>query len=418
MEAPVIGIVEIITLLLGLAGFGLTPNPKPATSDQALYYAIPEADVVVHLDVASIVPGNYKNLLALPKQPQIKSSPELLKAVSRVVAEVEGARGAAKAATGIDITTDITDATAFVSFVPGAADPAFVVVVRGKLDVGMIDKIAGMSGKQATVVGGGKMIDMGGKEPSIGITKDGVLLAGTPRLIKDRLNPGWKAPQKAAGANLAYAAQTIDGKPVFSISVALSNVARKEVLAKLGPKKNLITDLAQRHKSWSFSVYQDGVGWSWVDSNKAGLDQFAQMSEGWVDLMRAAQIAPRGIAKILLAAIDSYKGQDRQIDEVIKRKADIWKIVETYSGDGNFKVAVNKDPIKNRLDVRCTGKSLSEVLPAGLVGPGMAFFLLVGRSTSSMATPAIAVPPAQPTQATPPKKIRKECIDNPLAKGC
>jgi hypothetical protein len=416
MEAPVIGIVEIITLLLGLAGFGLTPNPKPATSDQALYYAIPEADVVVHLDVASIVPGNYKNLLALPKQPQIKSSPELLKAVSKVVAEVEGARGAAKAATGIDITTDITDATAFVSFVPGA-DPAFVVVVRGKLDVGMIDKIAGMSGKQATVVGGGKMIDMGGKEPSIGITKDGVLLAGTPRLVKDRLNPGWKAPQKAAGANLAYAAQTIDGKPVFSISVALSNVARKEVLAKLGPKKNLITDLAQRHKSWSFSVYQDGVGWSWVDSNKAGLDQFAQMSEGWVDLMRAAQIAPRGIAKILLAAIDSYKGQDRQIDEVIKRKADIWKIVETYTGDGNFKVAVNKDPIKNRLDVRCTGKSLSEVLPAGLVGPGMALFLLTGRS-AAMSAPTIAVPPGQPTQPKPAQKIRKECIDNPLAKGC
>ena len=411
-----IGIVEIITLLLGLSGFGLTPNPKPATSDQALYYAIPEADLVAHLDIASIVPGNYKNLLALPKHPSIKSSPELSKMVGKLVAEVEGARGAAKAATGIDITTDLTDATAFVSFVPGMNDPAFIVVVRGKLDVAMIDKIAGMSGKQATAVGAGKMIDMGGKEPSIGITKDGVLLAGTPRLVKERLNPGWKSPQKAAGASLAYAAQTIDGKPVFSINVALSNVARKEVLAQLGPKKNLITDLASRHKSWSFSVFQDGVGWSWFDSNKAGLDQFAQMSEGWVDLMRAAQIAPRGIAKILLAAIDSYKGTDRQIDEVIKRKADIWKIVETYTGDGNFKVAVNKDPTRNALTVRCTGKSLSEVLPAGLVGPGMAFFLLVGRSAGGpMSTPVMQQPVVTPKQG---QKVRKECIDNPLAKGC
>ena len=72
-----IGLVEVITLLLGLSGFGLTANPKPATADAALYYAIPEADVVVHLDVASIVPGNYKNLLALPNQPQIKASPDL-----------------------------------------------------------------------------------------------------------------------------------------------------------------------------------------------------------------------------------------------------------------------------------------------------------------------------------------------------
>ncbi len=410
-----IGIVEIITLLLGLSGFGLTPNPKPATSDQALYYAIPEADIVAHLDLASIVPGNYKNLLALPKHPQIKASPELLKMVTKVVAEVEGARGMAKAATGIDITTDITDATAFVSFVPGANDPAFVAVVRGKLDVGMIDKIAGMSGKQATAVGGGKMIDMGGKEPSIGITKDGVLLAGTPRLVKERLNPGWKAPQRAAGATLGYAAQTIDGKPVFSISVALSNVARKEVQSKLGPKKNLMTDLTARHKSWSFSMFHDGVGWTWVDSNKAGLDQVAQMSEGWVDLMRAAQIAPRGIAKILLAAVDSYKGQDRQIDEVIKRKADLWKIVETFTGDGSFKVAVNKDPSKNSLTVRCTGKSLSEVLPAGLLAPGAVF--LFGMRSPAMSSPAVvpaqAVPPAKPGQ-----KVRKECIDNPLAKGC
>lgn len=408
-----LGIVEVITLLLGLSGFGLTPNPKPATSDQALYYAIPEADIVAHLDIASVVPGNYKNLAALPKHPQIKASPELSKIVGKLVAEVEGARGAAKAATGIDITTDLTDATAFVSFVPGAKDPAFVVVVRGKLDVGMIDKIAGMSGKPATAVGAGKMIDMGTKEPSIGIL-NGVLLAGTPRLIKERLNPGWKAPQKTGGASLAYAAQTIDGKPVASISVALSNVARQAIVKELGPKKNLVTDLAQRHKSWSFSVFHDGVGWSWVDSNKAGLEQVAAMSEGWVDLMRASQIAPRGIAKILLAAIDSYKGVDRQVDEVIKRKADIWKIVETYTGDGNFKVAVNKDPTKNRLDVRCTGKTLSEVLPAGLVAPGMAFMLFGVRSAGPMSTPAV-----QPTQAVPPSRpVRKECIDNPLAKGC
>lgn len=392
-----IGVVELITLLLGLAGFGLTPNPKPATSDQALYYAIPDADVVVHVDVASIVPGNYKNLLALPKHPQIKASPELSKLVNQMVMEAEGARNVAKATTGIDLTTDITDATAFVSFVPGASEPAFVAVVRGKLDVTMIDKIAGMAGKQATAVGGGKMIAMG-KEPSLGVTKDGVLIAGTERLVRERLNPAWKAPARNANTSLGYAAQAIDAKPVLSVSIALSNGARREMMTKLGPKKNLVTDLAQRHKSWTFSVFQDGLGWSWVDSNRAGLEQVAQMSEGWVDLMRAAQIAPRGVAKILLAAIDSYKGMNRQIDEVIRRKGDIWKIVEAYSGDGNFKVAVNKDPARNRLDVRCSGKTLSEVLPAGLVVPGIAFAMLMTRGTQVTSPPM----PMQPATAQPP----------------
>src|SRR5688572_12337057 len=122
-----VGFVEVITLLLGLAGFGLTPNPNAATADQALHYAIPDADLVVHVDVASIVPGNYKTLLALPNQPQIKASPELAKTVRRIVTEVEGAKNVAKATTGIDVTSDITDATAFFQFVPNK-DPTFVAV--------------------------------------------------------------------------------------------------------------------------------------------------------------------------------------------------------------------------------------------------------------------------------------------------
>ncbi|MBA2538891.1 MAG: hypothetical protein H0V17_04585 [Deltaproteobacteria bacterium] len=406
------GLVEVITLLLGLSGFGLSPNPKPATADVALQYAIPEADVVIHVDVASIVPGNYKNLLALPNQPQIKSSPELLKAVRQVVTEIEGARSLAKATTGIDLSTDITDATAFISFVP-QKEPAFIAVVRGKLTLSAIDKIAGMTGKQATTVGSGKLIDMGGNEPSIGMTKDGVLLAGTPALVRQRLNDGWRAPPRGAGANLSYAAMAIDAKPVFAVSVALSNAARKEVASKLGPKKNFITDLAARHKSWTVSAFHDGVGWSWVDTNKAGLDQVAQMSEGFVDLMRAAHIAPRGIAKMLLAAIDSYKGTDRRVDEVIKRKADIWKIVESYTGDGNFKVAVNKDPAKLRLDVRATGKSLADVLPAGLLAPlGMVTMFGMRSGNAAVGTPyetkpAIAVPPPPPPKAPVQPKPKK-----------
>jgi hypothetical protein len=400
-----IGIVEVITLLLGLAGFGLQPNAKPTTSDVALHYAIPEADVVVHFDVASVVPGNYKNLLALPNHPQIKSSPELLKMVKQAVTEVEGARSLAKATTGIDLTTDISDVTAFFSYVP-QKEPAFVAVVRGKLDKGLVDKIAGMTGKQAAVVGSGKMLEMGGTEPAIAITKDGVLLAGTPALVRQRLNDGWRAPAKTAGATLSHAAQAIDNKPVLSVSVALSNAARKEVQTKL-PGTNFITDLVKRHKGWSFSIYHDGVGWAWVDSNKAGVEQMAQMSEGFADLLRAAQIAPRGFAKILLAAIDSYKGTSKQVDEVIKRKADIWKIVESYTGDGNFKVAINKDPAKLRVDARLTGKSLSEVLPAGLLGPAGFVSLFAMRSASpkmsgsSSAPPAIAVPP-QPVQPVKP----------------
>ena len=48
-----------------------------------------------------------------------------------MVAEIEGPRGAAKAMTGIDFVTDVSDVTAFFQIVP-KHDPTFVVTVHGK----------------------------------------------------------------------------------------------------------------------------------------------------------------------------------------------------------------------------------------------------------------------------------------------
>jgi hypothetical protein len=410
-----LGIVEIITLLLGLNGFGLTPNPKAPTADQSLQYAMPDADIVAHFDAASVIPGNYKALTQLADQPAIKASPELSKAVRQVVSEVEGARGLAKTTTGIDLATDISDATAFLQIVPGGKDPNFVVAVRGKLTTAIIDKVAAAVGQPATKVGAAAMVMMdapkSGKDvPALGVTKDGVLLVGTSKLVKDRIADTWKMPARAAGSNLAAVAEVIDSKPVFAFVVTMSAAARKEASEKLGPK-NFLTDVITRHKVAAFSIYHDGIGWLWGDSSKAGMDQMAMVFEGMLDFMRAAQIAPRGMAKMALGAIDSYKGTSKNVDEVIKRKADILKIVETYSGDGNFKVTFDKDPKTLRIKVRATGKTLSEVLPAAMVIPGAAFALIVQRSPGSppMSSPAVALPPPAPAKpVTPPPPPKKK----------
>ena len=69
-----IGIVEVISLLLGLQGFGVQPNPKAPSPDISLQYAIADADVVGHFDAASLIPGNYKvsSDAARRIRPQIK----------------------------------------------------------------------------------------------------------------------------------------------------------------------------------------------------------------------------------------------------------------------------------------------------------------------------------------------------------
>ncbi|MBA3817757.1 MAG: hypothetical protein H0X17_02615 [Deltaproteobacteria bacterium] len=401
------GIVEVITLLLGLSGFGLQPNPKAPTADQALQYAMPDADLVVHVDVASMVGNNYKVLTGLANQPQIKASPELAKMVRQAVGEIDGFRGIAKAATGLDVTTDISDATLFLKLpTTPNTKPRMLIAARGKFTTQTIDKIGKMAGAVVRI-GAGAMIELG-KAPdeeigAIAVTRDGTFLAGRTELVRDRLADAWRAPVRTPSSGLAHAADVITAKPVFAISLAMSPAARKAVLADIGPTKGVHTDIIQRHKLATFSVFRDGIGWTWIDSSRTGLDAMHQMSEGMMELLRAAQIAPRGFAKIMMGALESYRGTNKQIDELIRRKADITKIIESYTGDGSFKVQIDKNPAALRLTARATGKYLSEVVPAGFFIPVGAFgWLMVGRPVKTPMPPpsSIATPPA-PVRPTP-----------------
>ncbi|HEY4179024.1 MAG TPA: hypothetical protein VGM90_19390 [Kofleriaceae bacterium] len=405
------GITEIITLLLGMAGFGVQADPNPPTADASLQYAIPDADVVVHFDAAMVVPNNYKVLTALPTNAAVKASPDAAKMVHELIGQIEGARGMAKMATGIDPVTDVQDATFFIR-VRDKEEPTFLAEVHGKFSQANVTAIAGTMGGTPTQVGSASMVSKGPKDPAIGVTKDGVMLVGNTDLVKARLADSWKAPARASGSAIANAYEVLGGHPVYAVVGALSPSAKKHVLSAMdmGPKKNFITDMVNRGKSMSFAVYADGIGWTWVDTTKVGLDDMELMSQGTLDMMKAAHIFPRGMAKVLLGALDSYKGTDKEIDAVIAHKADVMKLVTTYTGDGNFQQSVVKDPKTMKLTVRATGKSLSEVVPAGIILPGMAAALLfragpVAKSETMIAEPA--QPPALTPRKTPPPPKKK-----------
>lgn len=402
------GIVEVITLLMGLSGFSVGTNPNAPTGDQALQYAMPDADIVVHFDAGSVIPNNYKVLKNLQNQPQIKASPELSKAVRKMVAEIDGPRGLAQQMVGIDLTTDVSDATAFLKLNPNGADPTLLVSVHGKFKVDTVDKIGKMSGGKASIkVAGGAWVDAG-DGMAIAVTKNGMLLAGTSSLIKDRMVDNYKATA-FTNAAMSNVKELLDQKPVFAVAIAMSQTARNEALSKQGKDQNFLTDMVKRHKFAAFAVFKDGAGWWWVDSNKAGLDSMTQMSDGFIDVLRAAQIAPRGFAKIALGGLDSYRGTSKQVDDLIRNKANIWKIVDTYSGDGQFKASSSADPKSLKLSVRLTGKSLSEVLPIGALVPLGAIGYVTQRSSApamqQMPAPTPLPPPPPPAKkGNPPKK--------------
>ncbi len=95
----------------------------------------------------------------------------------KAIGEVEGGRGIAKQATGIDFTTDISDATVFVQLTPKGD----LELSRGRarqVHDRQLDKIATMSHRKATPAGAGAWVETDDKT-AVGVTKDHVLLAGT-----------------------------------------------------------------------------------------------------------------------------------------------------------------------------------------------------------------------------------------------
>ena len=396
-----LGMVEVIALLMGLAGFGVTHNPKAPTADQALEYAVSDADIVAHFDAASVIPGNYKVLMGLQNQPRIKASPELARMVRKAVTEIEGPRALVKNMVGIDVTTDIADATAFVRFVP-KHDPNLLVAVHGRFQPAIIDKIAKLTGKAVVNANGAAWVDTG-DDNAVALTRSGVLLVGTTALVRERIATAWHKPALTPGTKLASVAKVLDAKPVFAVFMMLGRNARTEVLSKIDGQ-NFATDVIKRHKLASFAIYDDGIGWSWIDSQRRGLDAMTQISQGMVEVLRAAQIAPRGFAKIVMGALESYRGTNKQIDDVIRHKADIQKLVESYTGDGTFKAQVDKNPATLELNVRLTGKSLSEVLPAGGIVPMAVLGMVMAKRDMAAPTPQIAVPPPPGGRATPPRR--------------
>jgi hypothetical protein len=410
-----IGFGEIIVLLLSLGGFGLTPNPTPPTPDQSLAYGAAEADLVVHFDAATVVPGNFKALTKLADEPAIKASPELRDTLRQAIGQIEAGRGMARGMLGLDPVNDINSATIFVQLLP-ERDPSFVLAVRGKFPADLISKAAQLSGNAVTKVGASAMADLGDSK-SIGLTRDGVLLVGSTAWIKPRLADSWKAPARAAGSPLAKMAEVLAGKPFFAVGGSISPVMRALALKEL-KSPNFASDLVKRHKFFSFSFYTDGVGWRWDDSTRAGLDSMKLFSEGMIEVMRAAQIAPRGVAKMAAASMESYRGTSKQLDEVIRRKDDLLKLVDSFSGDGKFAATINADPRTLRLDVRATAATFSQVAPFGMLLPfaGAAYF---GFRTASpgpvimeQASPQKPPPPPgkwapKPQPTTKPKTLEK-----------
>ena len=358
------GFTEAISLLLALGGLGVDANPKAPSADVVLEHYVDDADVILHFDAAAVIPRNYKVIANLSKDPVVQASPSLRELAQKLNGEIESGRGLAKGMVGIDPTSDVTSVTVFLKFQPGV-DPQGLVAVRGTLPADLVKKVSALTGGKVDTVDGRAAIAVD-NETYLGTTRSGVLLMGPAALVKPRLADAWKATPRAKGFWQSVAA-TVGQKPFLVVGVRPSAAMLKELASS---QKNAVSDLVSGLDFGTLSFHHDGLQWSWVDKSDVGARRIKLASEGFVELIRSFHVAPRGLAKIMVAGLESYAGQSKEIDAVIQRKDDILKLVDGFTGDGRFKAAITLN--KTTVSARLSAKHLSEVLPLGFLAPAAA----------------------------------------------
>ncbi len=404
------GFVELLALLMTLAGFGVDENTNAPSANEVLSHAPHRADYMVHVDLVGIVPNNYKILTELPNHSSLKNERAARAAVKELVAQAEMVRGMVQGAVGLDPVTDITSVTIWLN-VPDAGDPNMLMVVRGNIPNDLIEKIGNASGmpvkkvhKRPTMSPDPKVL--------IGVGPGGELLVGSPSWVKPRLKKGWK--RKGTSALVKGAAPLLDNKPAVLLASAPTKRWIRRAKRELAnePEAALALDLAIGHKFLGISFKHDGLEWTAVSRTKSGHARAVRASEGALDMMRAFHHGTRGMARLLLAGVPSYAGLDEAAKAIADNADQLIDLVVATTGDGNFKVNFKNDAKKRTVHVSASGKELSDVLPAAgmlpFLGAAGAFLVLGGADAGPQATmPASVAKPAKPVKRKGFKKKKR-----------
>ena len=217
---------------LGLRRRARTPRRRRRT--RRLQYAIPDADVVGALRRASVVPGNYKMLTALPDQPADQG---VARAREDRAAGDHRDRGPARHGEGDDRHRSGHRHHRRDRVRPGRAERTTRTscdAAHGKFSAATIDKIgeADAQGRRSRSAPAA-WVDPG-DGTAVAVTKDGVLLAGHAgaREGADGRHAGRRrrtAPARTSATRPTCSAQ----KPVFAVVLTMSQTARTEALKNM-----------------------------------------------------------------------------------------------------------------------------------------------------------------------------------------
>jgi len=396
--------VQVLTLLLSLADFGVAPNPQAPAPAEVLAYAVEDADAFAYVDTQAIVPRNVAAFTKLPSKLSGKDAPEVREALNQAVRELADARARAKAELGIDVVDDVLSAALWIDV--DAPMPRVLLAVRGRWPADALAK-APVFGGRLLDFHGHKAVRMG---PLVAaISPRGQLLVGNEDLVSPRLDKGWKPPARTGTSAVARQAAALVKKPFFAIVTTPSVSAAERMASTLGDESPA-TMLLKGQRRAHVALHARGVSWSYVATTDAGYHAAVLGSEGVLDVFRAGHFMTRGMARIALAGAHGFRDKHPALAAVADHEAEILALVAQFSGDGRFAARIDKNPGQRTVSVEATGKKISDVLPSlGLVPMlGAGLWLGISRSADAeIATKSAGDGSAVPVEAIAPVRASR-----------
>lgn len=416
--------IHIISLILALGGIGVDANPKAPNTDVVLAHAPADADYVVHLDLQSFLPRNYKVFTSLPTAPSVAKDPQAKAMVEQMVRESEMALGMISGMTGFNPIDDLHSVTAWLQL-PASGDPNFLVVFRGKFAGDILDKVAATTGMPTNKIDGRSVITFPDNKTVVGMTAKGDLLVGNAAWVEKRLAAAWKpevSPKDAKGRSLA---PLFAKRPFMALASAPSPTAVARLTAEMGgsndPAERTALEVFTRHSFAGVAVTNDSLGWTYGALDSAGLDRASAISSAALDLMRASHLLARGMVTLMFEGLESQRGSSPEIDAILAHKDALRALVIGFLGDGSFKTKVDKNAKTKTLTVWASGKKISDVVPVIGVLPIVGALAFIGsRDDKAEAAAAVAVKaPRQikPEPAAEPRKVDPRSLFMELTLG-
>ena len=399
-----VGFIQVIVLLTTLGGFGVSSNSKAPSGTEVMKYAPANADAMIHVDLQALVPGNYKLLQGLPNHKLVSQHAEARKGIEQMIREVEFARGMVKNRTGVDLVQDVHSLTAWAKF-PSAGMPHLLVVVRGSFTDALLEAAAQMGGARSEI-DGTKAVQSPDGAIMLAVRQSEVILGSTD-WVKARMSKSWKAPRVAGGSPSAKVRKMLDKKPFYLAASNPSKQAVRRMMSEL-PRDNVAADIVSGHKFGALALSSKGVTWTIDAHSKEGYERALMASEGMLDVFRASHIGTRGMGRVLMSALRSYRGKSKEIDMVLKHENELLDVMTKLTGDGKFRSNVKKNARGLSFTVTATGKKLSDVLPLMGVMPmiGAAAFLARGADDVAMSKPRHAHKTTAKPEAAAPERAR------------